>query len=198
MSNFIARITHVVAIALGLAMTGNVSAEPSYVGNKGCVNCHKSEAQDWQFSNHGKVFELLEPGKRSSAKIKAALDPDKDYRNDEKCLKCHTTGAGKEGGFVDIESTPDMGAAGCEMCHGPGSEYREIHKANPLAFKRSETRAAGQIYASRGDKMVCEKCHGDKSPFKPSVDPKYKFDLQQKLKKNEAFHQYYELDGKHD
>lgn len=188
----------VAALGLFVLAAGAASAEPHYVGNKACAGCHKAEFADWQRSAHGgKSMEALAAGKKGGAKSKAGLTPDKDYSKDEKCLKCHTTGYGKEGGFKDMDSTPEFAAIGCESCHGPGSEYREIHKKKMLDFKRSEAKAAGAISASRGDK-VCEKCHSNDSPFKASVDPKYAFDLKARLKNEESFHQINPLEGKHD
>ena len=97
-----------------------------------------------------------------------------------------------------MDSTPELAGVGCESCHGPGSDYREIHKKKMLDFKRAEVKAAGQTYASKGDK-VCEKCHNTDSPFKASVDPKYAFDLKARLKDGtESFHQINPLDGNHD
>jgi len=188
----------VAVLGLCVLLAGTASAEPRYVGSKACGVCHKDEMQDWKRSVHGKAMEPLLAGKRSGPKHKAAVDPDKDYSKDEKCLKCHTTGFKKEGGFVDVNSTPDLGGVGCEECHGPGSDYREIQKKKMLDFKSAEVRAAGQTYASKGDK-VCEKCHNNDSPFKASVDPKYVFKLKDRLKDGtESFHQMYPQDGKHD
>src|SRR3989338_2920723 len=188
----------IAALGLGVLAAGAVSAEPRYVGAKDCGGCHKAEMQDWQRSVHCKAIETLAAGKKSGPKHKAGLDPDKDYSSDEKCLKCHTTGFKQKGGFVDRNSTPDLAGVGCEACHGPGSDYRAIHKSKMLDFKRTETRAAGATYASKGDK-VCENCHNTDSPFKPSVDPKYAFDLKERLKtKTESFHQINPLDGNHD
>jgi len=173
------------ALALALSWcvlaTGTASAEPRYVGNKACAGCHIIETQDWQRSSHGKAMDLLTPGKRSKAKHNSGLKPYDDYRKDEYCWKCHTTGFKNESGFENMYSTPELAGIGCESCHGPGSDYIEIHKKKLLEFKRFETRAAGQTYASKGDK-VCEKCHNTDSPFKPSVNTKYAFDLKSRLK----------------
>lgn len=193
----IMKAVRIAALALGVLAAGAASAEPYYVGAKDCGGCHKAEMQDWQRSVHGKAIETLLAGKKSGPKHKAGLDPDKDYSNDEKCLKCHTTGFKQKGGFADRNATPDLVGVGCEACHGPGSAYRAIHKSKMLEFKRAETKAAGETYASRGDK-VCENCHNNDSPFKPSVDPKYAFDLKERLKKTESFHQINPLDGNHD
>lgn len=197
-TKMIMKASRIAALGLGLLVAGAVLAEPRYVGTKSCATCHKDEMQDWKRSAHGKTMEVLLAGKRSGPKHKAGVDPDKDYSKDEKCLKCHTTGFKKEGGFVDANSTPDLGGVGCEECHGPGSAYRDIHNKKMLDFTSAEVRAAGQVYASKGDK-VCEKCHNNDSPFKPSVDPKYAFNLKDRLKNGTAsFHQIYPLEGKHD
>jgi hypothetical protein len=191
-------IVWIAVLGLCVLTAGAASAEPHYLGPKSCAGCHKAETQDWQRSVHGKTMELLVAGKRSGPKHKAGLDPDKNYSNDEKCWKCHTTGFKKEGGFVDINSTPDLAGVSCEACHGPGSDYREIHKQKMLDFKSAETRAAGQTYASKGDK-VCENCHNTDSPFKPSVDPKYTFNLKERLKEGtSSFHQINPTEGNHD
>lgn len=188
----------VAALGMAVLATGAVSAEPRYVGNKVCANCHKDEMQDWKRSAHGKTMEVLRAKKQSGPKHKAGVNPDKDYTKDEKCLKCHTTGYKKEGGFVDMDTTPEMAGVGCEACHGPGGDYRDIHNKKMLDFTSAEVRAAGQLYASKGDK-VCEKCHNDDSPFKASVDPKYAFNLKQRLKDGtESFHQMYPQEGEHD
>lgn len=187
----------IVSLLFGMAASA-VFASPSYVGPSGCSNCHKDEFADWQKSKHAEAFDLLLPGKRKGAKKKADLDPDKDYTTDEKCLKCHTTGYKKDGGFQSVSATPELKGIGCEMCHGPGSDFRNIHKEKRLEFTRAEVQAAGQTYGSL-DPAVCKKCHGHPdTPFKSSVDPKYTDDVQALLKNNvRAFHTYYELDGKH-
>lgn len=187
----------ILVIGLLLSATG-AWARPSYVGSEECKTCHADEFGDWQRSKHARVFELLQPGERSGAKKKASLDPDKDYTTDRKCLQCHTTGFGEGGGFEDKQSTPSMSGLGCEACHGPGSEYRKLHKSKRLDFTRQEAQAAGQLYGSL-DPGVCKRCHGHKdNPFVPSLDPKYTDDIDKLMKKSRrAFHEFYPLDGKH-
>ena len=183
------RTVHVALTFIFLALSGQAWAAPAFVGNKGCIGCHKAEALDWQRSRHAKAFELLAAGRKPAEKRKGKLDPEKNYQRDEKCVKCHSTGYKQEGGFVDIDTTPDLAGIGCEMCHGPGKEYREIHKRMILDFKRDEVRAVGQTYATLGDK-VCEKCHGDKDmPMNKDVDPKYEFIFEDRMKKaRTSFH----------
>src|SRR3990172_6384354 len=110
----------VALLGLCILAAGAASAEPSYLGSKSCAGCHKSETQDWQRSVHGKAMEILVAGKRYLHRFK------------------------KQGGFVDMTSTPDLAGVGCESCHVPASGYREIHKQKMLDFKSAEVRAAGQ------------------------------------------------------
>lgn len=182
-------------LAVGLA--ANAGAAPRFVGVDGC-KCHKMEISDWENSKHGQAFQLLESGKRRAKKKKAGLDPEKDYRSTEKCLKCHTTGYKQEGGFVDDATTPGLAGIGCEMCHGPGSEYREIHKKKTTTFTVEEAKAAGQLFGSINE-AVCRRCHEHKdTPFQPNIDAKYRFNLKEALKDSDAFHKLYPLEGKHE
>ena len=184
----ISGIFRTVIICFALTLTPTVWAA-AFVGNKACMSCHKAEALDWQRSRHAKAFELLAAGRKPAEKRRGNLDPEKNFQKDEKCIKCHTTGYKQEGGFRDIESTPDLAGVGCEMCHGPGKEYREIHKRMMLDFKRDEVRAVGQTYATLGDE-VCENCHGHKDmPLTKEMDPKYEFIFEDRMKKaRTSFH----------
>lgn len=199
MKNRIFWVSQTASLYILLTAMGNAWAgEPHFVGNKACMGCHKAEALDWQRSAHAKAFDLLAPGRKPAEKRKAKLDPEKNYQQDEKCIKCHTTGYKKNGGYQDIQTTPDLVGIGCEMCHGAGKEYREIHKRMVLEFTRSEVRAAGQTYATLGDK-VCENCHGHKdTPMKKEVDPKYDFNLEDKMARaRTAFHRITPSIGAH-
>ena len=192
-------VTMIIFGIVAFTSSATMASDPEYVGWKGCAVCHRDEARDWSRSKHAKAWELLKPGKRRSAKKHAGLDPEKDYQTTkEKCVKCHTTGYRKPGGFQDTKTTPEMVGIQCEMCHGPGSEYRKIHKAKRANFTKAEVKAAGQTYGSV-DETVCRKCHENKdSPMLPSVDKKYKFVLEERLKIHRAFHKFYPLVGKHE
>lgn len=186
-------------------------AAPKYTGTEGC-KCHKTEIEEWQASKHAKAFEeLLKPGDKKEAKKRQRLfsklneklkdneklDPAKDYSTDKKCLPCHVVGYDERGGFEDIKSTPAMAGVGCEMCHGPGSDYRVIHKDKDMTFTQAEVKAAGQTYGSQ-DEKVCRKCHDNKdSPMRSDVDEKYKFDWKEFLALEKTYHKVYPLKGKH-
>ena len=75
-------------------------------------------------------FENLKSGIKAEEKKKAGLDPAKDYTTDKDCLRCHTTGYGKPGGFKSLEETPKLINVQCEGCHGPGGEFSAFMKKN--------------------------------------------------------------------
>ena len=158
------------------------SAEsPTYIGVKNCKACHFKEFKSWEQTPMAKSFEDLKAGAKAEEKKKAGIDPNKDYTADKNCLKCHTTGYGKPGGFKTIADTPDLAGAQCESCHGPGSEYRKVMMKNPK-YKLDEVKAAGLVIPSENEKN-CTECHGADSPFNEKVDAKYKFNFKERLKK---------------
>lgn len=102
-------------ISVFILPTGASSAkvEFGYVGSKACSSCHEKEYLS--FSKYSKKAKSWE----SVAIMRAKL---KDHEL-KQCYECHTTGYGKQGGFVSKEATPDMADVGCETCHGPGSAH---------------------------------------------------------------------------
>ncbi|MCP3964562.1 MAG: hypothetical protein GY719_42580, partial [bacterium] len=90
-----------VALLTGLPASVAEEAEHAFVGTKKCKKCHLKEYKSWAETKMAKTFEVLKPEIRAEAKVAAGLDPAKDYSTDATCLPCHTTGYGKEGGFVD-------------------------------------------------------------------------------------------------
>lgn len=150
--------------------------------------------KSWQKTTMADSFENLKAGMKAGEKTKAGLDPNKDYTHDESCVKCHTTGYGKPGGFTSIEETPDLAGVQCEGCHGPGSEYSAVMKKNKKEWKKTgytseELKAIGLVIPSE-DEAVCLGCHSSESPFNETVDPAYKFDFKDRLEKT---HEHYPL-----
>ncbi|MFQ5559880.1 MAG: multiheme c-type cytochrome [Nitrospinota bacterium] len=166
---------------------------PKFVGTRGC-KCHKPNIEEWKEGPHGKAYLKLKPEGRTE-KIreklrKSKLDEDKDYSNDKKCLPCHTTGFDEVGGFDPEDIDENFLGAGCESCHGPGGEYRGIHKEKDETFKRSETKAAGQLYPQFNPE-VCEKCHLGKDA--PQFVKDTKFDFDKKIREVKNWHSTNEL-----
>jgi len=110
----------------------NQNYEPRYVGMEKCKNCHAEHVKtysEWKYSRNFRVLEMR----------------GKDH--DPECLRCHTTGYGKPGGFVDIEKTPDMKNVQCEVCHGPAS----LHVSAPTVEVHQRTLSI--------PKNICTTCH---------------------------------------
>ena len=125
-----------------LSSPGSVSAEGpgSYAGWKGCSNCHEKAASDWQKGRHaGALADLKKSGQESLPA----------------CVRCHVTGYGRSGGFVDGEITPGLGGVQCEACHGPGRS----HAASP---------GTGAIVRVPGVE-TCRQCHT------PGQDPGFDY-----------------------
>lgn len=189
--------TIVVFLSLMLVMVfASISsaAGAKYVGAKKCKACHMKQYKAWKKTKMATSYENLKPGVKAEAKKKAGLDPDKDYTTDENCLRCHTTGYGKPGGFKNIAETQKLINVQCEACHGPGSKFKKIMKKNKK-FKLDEVKAVGYVFPSDAEaEKQCLECHGEDSPFNEKVDPKYKWDFKERLKNS---HKHFKLKYEH-
>lgn len=140
-------------------------ARPSYVGVKGCKKCHLKQARAWKETKMAQAFETLKPNVAADAKKKAGLDPAKDYTTEAKCLKCHTTGYGEPGGYGSGGDDKYLEGVGCEMCHGPGSEFlkdgRMTNKSKD--FKSADLAEFG--FVNKPTEAQCTNCHNEQSPF---------------------------------
>lgn len=181
------------ALLLGLSLTVSISGEEfAYVGNKNCKKCHIKEHKSWETTKMAQVFELLKPGVRAEEKKAAGLDPDKDYTADEECVRCHVTGYGKPGGFVDIASTPELAGVGCETCHGPGGTYTQDQymSLKNKEYEKSEVVAVGMVATVSAEQ--CTTCHNSDSPF---VADDFVFDFE--ANKDEGTHEKFPLKYDH-
>lgn len=172
------------------ADAGRRTGMMGHAPKKGCTKCHKQQYKSWLDTKHGKAMENLKGGVKREEKIKADLEPDKDYTKDKDCLECHTTGF-RKGGFAvgNKRKMKKFSNVGCEACHGAGKKFQAVkNKYQNDDWPRKEVIAAGMKY---GEKKVCENCHNDDSPFKASVDPKYAFKYKESLK--EGTHKHFKL-----
>ncbi len=106
-------------------------------------------------------------------------------------MRCHVTGFGKEGGFVDVASTPDLVGVGCEMCHGPGGTYTqdEYMSLKNKEYKKSEVVAVGMV--DTVSEAQCTVCHNENVPMEG-----YTFDFE--TSKDEGTHEKFPLKYNHD
>jgi len=92
---------------------GEQNSVSHYVGSLVCRDCHPEEYENFMsYAKKSTSFQSIE-------KQMKHLTPDEI----KQCYPCHTTGYGQPGGFVNTEETPHLKNAGCEVCHGPGSEH---------------------------------------------------------------------------
>jgi hypothetical protein len=151
------------AFVLGGAPAPARTAQVAYLGHqegKGCAKCHEDQYKSWIKTRHAKAMISLEAGKEVGAKKKAAfkIDPNKDYTEDKKCVKCHVTGW-EEGGYEigNKRSERAFTGVGCETCHGPGGDYQPVKDSYPNDdFPREKVIATGMKY---GQLETCTGCH---------------------------------------
>lgn len=119
---------------------------PGYVGSAACAACHSGIYQDWLSTPHSKALRTL---KRV------------DYAWDPECLVCHVQGPTRlvtgefvwsASGFVDPDTTPNLGSVGCENCHGPGSQHVE----EPWNREHWKVGGPNRRAPQRSD---CDDCH---------------------------------------
>ena len=162
-----------------------------FVGAKKCKKCHLNEWKSWSGTKMAMAFESLKPGIDVEIKKQLGFDPLVDYTTDEACVACHVTGYGLEGGFRNVEETPDLVGVGCEMCHGAGGTYLEdgFMTLKNVQFKKADLVAVGLV-DSVGEAQ-CKICHNERVPI-----PNYAFDF--KTKVLEGTHEIFPLRFSHD
>ncbi len=154
----------------------------AYVGSNQCKTCHRKQYKSWKKGKKFNALAPLLPGNAIEIKQKYDLNPQTDYSKDERCLKCHTTGLGHEGGYAIPNATDEktvrkmrrVANVGCESCHGPGSQYISLHQEIMTANRKYKPE---EIYAKglrRIGESVCLTCHNDTSP---TYDPANPFDF---------------------
>ncbi|MBD3266456.1 hypothetical protein GF373_07275 [bacterium] len=155
------KLTFMIASLLGVLFAfqpaqvtiGDEEEQIKFIGARRCKMCHNKSSSgkyydDWEKKAHANAFLLLKG----------------DERKNPKCLKCHTTGYGKEGGFEKpdedlLKEKPElddmikaMAGVQCEECHGPGGKHMKSRKGNVIPNKGVP------------DKESCVTCHNDENP----------------------------------
>jgi hypothetical protein len=142
------------ALAACILLAGSALAqEPAYVGAQKCQICHRTEKQGqqyplWEQSKHSQAFAALsKPEAADKAKALGVTTPPAESPT---CLKCHAPLAAK---------APELKPEGvsCEVCHGPGSEYRKL---SVMKDKDAAVKSGLVLYGSPDKiKAHCLKCH---------------------------------------
>ncbi len=129
-----------------------------HVGSDACQSCHSAEHATWSKGPHaGALASLVKAGRQDHAD----------------CLRCHTTGFGREGGFPSgaaAQEHPDLARVGCESCHGPGGNHVPAD-----APKRGTILSLGDKCDSCVILQICGTCHDDAN------DPGFEFEVLDKI-----------------
>lgn len=141
-----------------------------YVGSAACQSCHGDEHAAWLTQAHARALDTL------AAKGKA---------NDPDCLRCHTTGFGKPGGFqAGGGAQPGLAGVGCESCHGPGGEH-----ATETARKQGTILRLSDKCGSCAILQICGTCHDDAN------DPGFEFEVIDKILRQRHGKEELDIDG---
>jgi len=143
----------------GALRTDLLPTAARHVGSDACKSCHAKEFESWASGPHAGALAALEAKHKTS---------------DADCLKCHTTGFGREGGFppgAAASAHADLARVGCESCHGPGGD----HVAAPN--ERGKIVALGDKCDSCVILQICGACHD------AANDPGFEFEVKAKIDK---------------
>jgi len=142
----------------------------AYVGSTACQGCHADEHATWLTQSHAKALDTL------AAKGRTA---------DADCLRCHTTGFGKPGGFqAGAGAQAALAGVGCESCHGPGGDHvAEGARKRGTILKLSDKCGSCAIL------QICGSCHDDAN------DPGFEFTVIDKILRQRHGKEELEIDG---
>ncbi len=109
-------------IVIGIIFISTLfSQEFTFVGADKCKICHKTEKQGqqhplWEARKHSKSFQALATDQAKEIAQEAGIE---NPAESPKCLTCH--------GPL-FEKAPELKEEGvtCEICHGPGSDYKKL------------------------------------------------------------------------
>ncbi len=170
---FAASIAFAVAF---IASTVGVSAEPYKQGPKVCEECHRSEVEVWEGTQHFASFKTVHKSDLGKKVIKAIGE--KSMKKSEVCTQCHYTMVQKD---ADAKAKPKAGPS-CESCHGASSDWFKIHNDYGGAGVKREDETpehkAERIAAAAAAGMNwphdkygvaenCNECHGLANPNIP-------------------------------
>ncbi len=108
-----------------IAVTAGAEIFGDYVGYTACAECHSDIVEGWKSTPHANAFEDL---KRQGEEKQSVPG----------CVRCHVVGMDEDGGFIDMELTPELRDVQCEACHGPGRAHVESQDSKDILGKPGE------------------------------------------------------------
>jgi hypothetical protein len=137
-----------------VATIGLLGQNSTYVGAAKCAICHKTEKQGrqypiWQETKHSQSLAALSSPQAAEFAQQANVQNPVESPD---CLKCHAP---------LYEKAVEFKAEGvtCEVCHGPGSEYKKLNIMKDVALAKQN----GLIVYDSPDaaKKQCLTCHAN-------------------------------------
>jgi len=123
-------------VAAGLGLVGGVAQAAENVGPAECKDCHGAEYKVWEGTPHATSYKDIH--KRDLADKVTEAVGERSMKRSETCGQCHYTQAPKKAGG----RTGNNFGPSCESCHGPGSEYINIHNVyGPKGTKKADETA---------------------------------------------------------
>ena len=139
-----AGVTIIVVVTLGYG----AALAFDYIGSTKCKMCHKGEAK-------GRVYEIWEASRHAQSFVTLK---EKGEQENPDCLVCHVTGWEQPTGYGSEGADDDaLASVGCEACHGPGSDYRQMS-----IMRDRETAIENGLMIP--DEETCKACHNENSP----------------------------------
>lgn len=113
---------HLLGLVVALSLHHVLPTCAYFVGNKVCLECHKSEYEVWDKTKHAASFRDLHKNPKV-AEILTAVGGEKNLRKNALCTQCHYTLEQAD------ESSPATArtSISCESCHGAASGWVKVH-----------------------------------------------------------------------
>lgn len=107
-----------------------------YLGYTACASCHEKQVKGWKTTRHATAFEDLKTQGAEKQTIPG-------------CFGCHVVGFERDGGYIDMELTPELKDVQCEACHGPGRAHVESG-GDPARIVRKPDAASCRVCHTEG------------------------------------------------
>ena len=125
-----------------------------YVGSAACAKCHPTEYAALKDGRHAKALELLRKPAPDNWSVPRHKRGVVGLARPE-CLRCHTTGYARPGGYPADAGKSEMGGVGCEACHGPGKAHADDPKKPRAILKLGGNCPECTVLP------ICRSCHDD-------------------------------------
>lgn len=119
-------------LLISLAALSHAELFGDYVSYKSCADCHGEIVEGWKTTPHAHAFATLK-------------EQGEEKQSNPGCVRCHVVAMDDDGGFMDLELTPELTDVQCESCHGPGLSHSQSGDPADLTVQP--------------DEKLCRTCH---------------------------------------